>query len=184
MKRRVISITLALGLLIGAGALTCALADGWGRRGPGMHGGSMFGHGIMRMLRVLDLSADQKAQVGSTLMAARKTAIVSRAQLRVARLELHEALLQDAIDEATIGKLKERIQTLQGDLLDNRIKVQQSISRILTPEQRSKARTRFLEWMGAGPEGRFHHGRGDDDRGHGRFHDDDEGHHHGPGYRD
>lgn len=134
----------------------------------------------MRMLRALDLSDDQKEQVGSALMTAHKTTIVSRAQLRVARLELHEALLQDAVDDAAVEKLKEQIKTLQGDLLDNRVNMQQSISGILTPEQRSRARTVFLEWMGDGAEGQFHHRRGR----HGRFHGDGEDRHHGPGRRD
>jgi len=179
MKKHIVSITLVLGLLLGAGAMTYALADGWGRRGPGMHGDRAFGHGIMRMLRTLELSDEQKAQVGSALMTARKTAIVSRAQLRVAYMELHEALLQDAVDEAAIGKLKEQIKTLQGDLLDNRVKVQQSISSMLTPEQRSKAQTMFFESMEDGEEGSLHHRRG----GHSRMHGDGEGRHHGPGPR-
>ncbi|WP_089943035.1 Spy/CpxP family protein refolding chaperone [Candidatus Entotheonella palauensis] len=185
MKKRVISLTLVLGLLMGAGVLTYALADDWGRgrRGHGMHGGKMFGHGIMRMLRTLDLSDDQKEKVSSALMTARKTAIVSRAQIRVARMELHEALLQDSIDEAAIGKLKEQIKTLQGDLLDNRISVQQSISSVLTPEQRSKARTMFLERMSDKSEGSFHHGRSYYGRGHGRYHGDGEGRPRGPNPR-
>jgi Spy/CpxP family protein refolding chaperone len=94
-------------------------------------------------------------------------------------MELHEALLQDAVDEAAIGKLKEQIKTLQGDLLDNRVNVQQSISRMLTPEQRSKARTMLFEWMEDGGERPFHHRRG----GHGRMHGDGEGRGHGPGHR-
>jgi len=191
MKKRMIGITLVLGLLIGAGALTYALADDGGKRGPGRHGGGMFGHGIMRMLHGLDLSNDQKEQVSSALMAARKTDIVSHAQLRVAYMELHEALLKDSVDDASVGKLKEQIKTLQGDLLDNRVQVQQSISSVLTPEQRSKVRTLFLERMGDQSEGSFHHRRGDDDddddddddRGHGRFHGEREGHHRGPGHR-
>ncbi|ETW95318.1 MAG: hypothetical protein ETSY1_31135 [Candidatus Entotheonella factor] len=183
MKKRAITITLVIGLLMGTGVLTYALADDWGRRGHGMHGGRKFGHGIMHMLRALDLSDDQKEQVSSALMKARKTAIVSRAQLRVARMELHEALLQDSVDEAALGKLKEQIQTLQGDLLDNRISVQQSISSVLTPEQRKKARTLFFERMGDRSGGPFHHGRGHHGRGHGRFHGGGEGRDHGPGQR-
>jgi Spy/CpxP family protein refolding chaperone len=180
MKKRVISMALVLGLLIGAGALSDAFAEGRGRRGHGMHGDGMYGHGIMKMLRGLDLSDEQKEQVGSALMTARKTAIVSHAQLRVARMELHEALLQDSVDDATINKIKEQIKTLQGDLLDNRVQVQQSISRVLTPEQRSQARTMFLEWMGDGSEGSFHRRRGH----HGRFHGDREGRHHGPRHQE
>jgi Spy/CpxP family protein refolding chaperone len=133
----------------------------------------------MRMLGTLELSDEQKVEVGSALMSARKTAIVSRAQLRVAYMELHEALLQDAVDEAAIGKLKEQIKTLQGDLLDNRVNVQQSISSMLTPEQRRKARTMFFESMEDGGERLFHHRRG----GHGRMHGDGEGRPHRPGPR-
>lgn len=181
MKKRVITATLALGLLIGTGALTYALADNWGRHGHGMHGGRMFGHDIMRMLRSLDLSDEQKEKISSTLMSARKTEIVSRAQLRVARMELHETLLQDSVDDTALQKLKEQIQTLQGTLLDNRIKTQQSISSALTSEQRQKARTLFLERMSDKSGGSFHYGRGHYGRGHGRFHGDGEGHRRGPG---
>ncbi len=177
MKKRLISIVLVLGLLIGAGTLTYALADDWGRRKHGMHGGRTFGHGIMRMLRSLDLSDEQKEKVSSALMEARKTGIVSRAQLRVARMELHETLLQDSIDDAAVGKLKTQIQTLHGALLDNRIRTQRSISDALTPEQRSKARTLFLERMGDKSHGSFHRGRGHHGRGHGRYHGDGEGRH-------
>lgn len=177
MKKRVVGISLVLVLLIGAGALTYALADGWGRHEPGRHG-SRFGHGIMRMLRGLELSDDQKAQISGTLMAARKTAIVSGAQLSVAHMELHEALLQDEVDEAAVEKLKEQIKALQGELLDSRVQTHQSIHGILTPEQRKQARTLFLEKMDDKLEGRFHHGRRSE-----RFHGDGEGRQHGQGQR-
>ncbi len=188
MTKRIISAILALGLLVGAGALNYALAEDWGRRGSGMyHGSRGFGHGIMRMLRTLDLSDDQKEQVSSALMSARKTSIVSRAQLRVARMELHETLLKDSVNDAEVEKIKDQIKALQGDLLDSRVKVQQSISSVLTPEQRSKARTMFLERMSEKSEGQSHHGRGHrgrgHGRGHGRFHGDGEGRPRDPGYR-
>lgn len=184
MKKQVISITLVLGLLIGAGALTYALANDGARRGYGMHEGMGFGHGIMRMLRALELSDEQKEQVSSALMDARKTAIVSYAQLRVARMNLHEALLQDSVNDTEVNKIKEQIKTLQGELLDNRVKVQQSISRVLTPEQRSQARNMFLEWMSDSSEKGFHHRRGHHGRGYDPFQDDEEGRHRGPHHRD
>ncbi len=183
MKKRVASITLVLALLIGAGAATYALADDRGRRGHGMHGGGRYGHGIMRMLRALDLSDEQRDEVGNTLLNARKTSIVVRAQLRVARMELHQALLQDEVDSAAVAKLANQIKTLQSELLDIRIQVQQAINNILTPEQRGKARTMFLERMGGRSEGRFHHGRGYYGRGYERFHGDGEDRPRGPGRR-
>jgi Spy/CpxP family protein refolding chaperone len=173
MKKRVISIALVVGLLIGAGVLTRAMAGDWDRGGHGMHG-KHRGHGMMRMLRALDLSDEQQEQVRSALVDARKTGIVSRAQLRVARMELHEALLQDSIDATAIEQLKEQIKTLQGALLDNRVKAQQAISSVLTPEQRQEARGMVLEWMSERPEGKFHHRRGHHGRGHGRFHGGDD----------
>ena len=170
MKKRVISIALVVGLLIGAGVLTHALADDWGRRGHGMRG-KHGGHGMMRMLRALDLSDEQEDQVRSALMEARKVSIVSRAQLRVARMELHEALLQDSIDAAAVEQLKAQVKTLQGALLDNRVKAQQAISSVLTPEQRQEARSMVLEWMSERGKGKFHHRRGHHRRGHGDGHD-------------
>ena len=188
VKKQVISIALVVGLLIGAGVLTHALADDWGRRGHGMRGPGGFGHGVMRMLRALDLSDEQQEEVGGVLMEGRKAAIIARAQLRVARMELHEALLQDSIDEAAIGKLKEQIKTLQGALLDNRVKMQQSISSVLTPEQRREARGMVMEWMSERGKGEFRHHRGHHGRGHGRFHGGDgrhdDGRHWGPRHRD
>ena len=173
MKKRVISIALVVGLLIGAGVLTHALAGDWGRRGHGMHG-KHGGHGMMRMLRALDLSDEQEDQVRSALVEARKIGIVSRAQLRVARMELHEALLQDSVDAAAVEQLKEQVKTLQGALLDNRVKAQQAISSVLTPEQRQEARSMVLEWMSERGKGKFHHRRGHHRRGHGRYHGGDD----------
>lgn len=180
MKKRVVSITLVLVLLLGAGAVaTYALAGDWGRRGygmHGMHGGKRSGHGMMRMLRTLELSDEQKAKIGVAMMEARKKSIVARAQLRVARMELHDALFQDSIDEAAVSQLRDQITGLQGELLDLRIATQQSIHTVLTPEQRGKARTMFLERMVDRSEGRFHGGgKGPHGRGYGRFHGDGEG---------
>ncbi len=179
MKKRVISITLVLVLLAGAGvAGTYAVAGDWSRRGPGMHGAKRSGHGMMRMLRALDLSDEQKAKVGVAMKDARKRSIVARAQLRVARMELHDALFQDNVDEAAVKQLRDQMTGLQGELLDLRIAMQQSVHTVLTPEQRSKARTLFLERMIDHSEGRFHGGgRGHHGRGYGRGHGDGEGHH-------
>ncbi len=170
MKKRVVGIALVLVLLVGAGAAaTFAVADEGGRRGHGMHDGRRFGHGMMRMLHALELSDEQKEQIGAAMMAARKKAIVSRAQLRVARMELHDALFQDDVDEAAVVQLKDHIATLQGALLDSRVAAQQSIHGVLTPEQRKKARTMFLERMADRSEGRFHGGgKGPHGRRHGR----------------
>ncbi len=176
MNKRVVGLTLVLVFLVGVGvAATHTMADDRGRRGHRamhMHGGKRFGHGMMRILRALDLSDEQKEKVGVALMATRKTSIVARAQLRVARMELYDALSQDAIDEAAVKQLRDQIATLQGELLDARIAVHRSIHGILTPEQRSKARNMFLEHLGDASGGRFHGGgKGHHDgRGHGRFH--------------
>lgn len=179
MKKRVVGITLVLVLLVGAGAAaTFAVAEDWGRGRPGRHGGGRFGHGIMQMLRALELSDEQREQVGAAMMSARKKAIVARAQLHVARMELHEALFQDEVDSAAVAQHRDQVAALQGALLDSRIAAQQSIHRVLTPEQRSKARTLFLERMIDHPktkshgDNKNHHGRR-----HGRFHSDEEGGH-------
>ena len=152
------------GTLLLGGGLTSLDAMGH-RSGHGghhgmMHHGGHHGHSLKRMLKALDLSAEQKAKAHELLFESRKQAIALGAELRVARLELRQALVQDEVDRAAIDALVDRIGQSQQKLLQQRVDMHLKMHAILTPEQRAKTRTLFMDHLLEGGGGAFHRGGG------------------------
>lgn len=173
MKKRMIGIGLAIALMLGSGlAATASLAQGWGGHGGHhMHGPRHHGRHLMRMLRGLDLTDEQKAKAREVMMGARKQAIPMRAELRVAQLELQDLLVQDEVDRAAVDQHIDQIGQLRQKLMRHRVDTRLKLHAMLTPEQRAKARTALMDHMTDGPQHGFHHrggyGRGGR-HGHGR----------------
>lgn len=175
MKRRVIGIVLVIAFVVGGGFVaTQSFAHSWGGPGQHMHGSRGFGGMFKRLFRQLDLTDEQKGKARDIMIAARKTGIQMHADLKVARLELHEQLMQDEVDQAAVEQHLNQVGQLQQKWLRHRVETRLKLREMLTPEQRAKARTVMMERMMDGPSHSFHerggHGRGGHGRGEGRGH--------------
>jgi Spy/CpxP family protein refolding chaperone len=158
MEKRMIGIVLAMALMLGSGlSATPSLAQGWGGHDEHrMHGQRHHGRHLMRILRNLDLTDEQKTKVREVMMGAHKQAIPMRAELHVAKLELQELLVQDDIDRAAVDQHIDQIGQLQQKLMRHRIDTRLTVHAMLTPEQRGKARTAFMDHLTDGPQHESH----------------------------
>ena len=160
MEKRMIGIVLAVALMLGSGlAATPSLARDWGDHdGHRRHGQRHHGRHWMRLLKGLDLTDEQKANAREIMLAARKQAIPMRAELQVAQLELQELLVQDDVDRAAVDQHLEQIGQLRQKLMRHRVDTRLKLHAMLTPEQRTKARTALIDRMVDGPPHGFHQG--------------------------
>ena len=131
-----------LAALLAASSVAFALpADA--QRGPGgpgayheMHGGSM------RMLRGLDLSAEQREQV-SQIFKQQAPAFRERANAAHAA---HDALRKGALDpNADVRALADAVGKAHADAALLRVDTMRRVTALLTPEQRSKLEERSRE---------------------------------------
>ena len=162
-------------LLLGALALSPAPAPA--QHGPGeagMMGGGMMGGGMMGGMGggrepghegpLISLMLDMKDQLGLSLQqvktlrdlraAFEKEAIQRGAEIRLAEVELREALAQDKVDVGKTEALVKRIAGLQADLRIARLRIIEKGKGVLTPEQLAKFREAGHQMTRGGMGGR------------------------------
>ncbi|MEO8480614.1 MAG: Spy/CpxP family protein refolding chaperone [Acidobacteriota bacterium] len=122
-----------------------------GRPGPGARGGR-FGRG--GQLGGLDLSDNQRTQARGILLKSRDEAAPVVDQLQLARKELRREIFADNRDGGKIKDLSAKVDSLQKQVSEIRLKARTSIAGLLTPEQRMQMRATPRGAIGAGPRGR------------------------------
>lgn len=162
MEKRIIGVVLAVALMLGSGlAATPSLTrDRGDYDGHRMHGQRHHGRYWTRILKGLDLTDEQKANAREIMIAARKQSIPMWAELHVAQLELQELLVQDDVDRAVVDQHLDQIGQLRQKLMRHRVDTRLKLHAMLTPEQRAKARTAFMDDMSDGPPHGFHRREG------------------------
>lgn len=106
----------------------------------------------MRLGEQLNLSDEQKDKISGALVETRKKNIDVEAKQKLGRIELHELLTADAPDQKKIDAQISVLSQLHETIMRTRIESLLSIQKILTPEQRKKARElRLFERFHAGP---------------------------------
>jgi Spy/CpxP family protein refolding chaperone len=110
----------------------------------------------------LGLTDEQKAQVRQIMLDTRKKNIDVEAKQKLARLELHELMAGDTPDQGKINAKISELSKLHETLMRNRIESHLAVQKVLTPEQRMKAkelrplmrerfRGGFRHFQGGGP---------------------------------
>ena len=110
--------------------------DSWARMGPEFY---------VRFSEKLDLSDDQLKKIESIRAAARKEAIKKEAALEIAHVELDELLHQDDVDLPKVKAKLSEIASLRAEIEFNSIKTPKEIEKVLTDEQRNRARAIWRE---------------------------------------
>jgi periplasmic protein CpxP/Spy len=148
MKR--LTSTVVIAAVLGLGAYTFAGAQGPQGRGPGGPGGFGRGPGISaaRLLRGLDLSEDQQAQLKALRESERGDRETPPAEFRLQR-QLEAELFADAPNGATLESIQQQLLQAHAARLGKQIAAEQKIAQILTAEQRARVRER-LEQAPAG----------------------------------
>jgi len=117
-------------------------------------GGRRFGgHGILRLLRALNLTEDQKASVQAILQAERPDIQPLVRRLFEIRRKLRKAADPRHFDEATVRTLAGQQGKVMAELAVLRARVFSKIFATLAPEQQAKANV-ILDFLRAGGPGR------------------------------
>ena len=148
MKHRIITVISLVALVLAGALYMRAWAD---TNGDASHSG-LGRHGFeMRILKQLDLTDEQKAQVKSILSDERPTIQPLVQQLGATRRELRAATVNGQFDEATVRALAAKATQAMTDLIVEKARVQSKIYNVLTPEQQTKfnqLQERIIERMG------------------------------------
>lgn len=125
----------------------------------GMHGGPERMQPRKALAEELGLSAEQKEKIRQIKLAAHKQNIEQRAKLQLARLELHELMQADSPDQKQIEAKLAELSKLRDVAMHNHVNTFLEMQKVLTPEQRKKAKD--LRLWGNGPGfGQRHDGPG------------------------
>ncbi len=121
------------------------------------HGDGPMG---MRMAEQLNLTDTQKEQIQQTMLDTRKKRIDLEAKEKVGRIELHELIATEAPDQAKINAKITDLAKLHELQMRARVESMLAIHKILTPEQRKKAKDlHFFDRFGGGHWGEGMPGR-------------------------
>ena len=124
---------LGLGIMIA----TLWVAPGWAQSGGRMHGDGL---GFGPLLRALNLTETQHAQVHDAWTTYRATVRLLWEQMRTARQQLTDVLVRPtALDTSALDTAEQQLTSVQGQLLQARLTLAQAIRAVLTPEQLAQA---------------------------------------------
>lgn len=103
----------------------------------------------MRLGDELDLTDAQEDQIHQIFLEARKKNIDTNAKQELARIELHEQMMADTPDQKKIDAKVAELSQLHGARMSSRIASVLAVQKLLTPEQRKKAKElRLFERFG------------------------------------
>jgi Spy/CpxP family protein refolding chaperone len=140
-KEKRMKLNRYLAALLAASSVAFALPAA-AQRGPGGPGHHEMQGGGMRMLRGLELTAEQREQV-SQIFKEQAPALRERANAAHAA---HEALRKGALDpNADVRPLADAVGKAQADAALLRAETMRRVTALLTPEQRAKLEERSRE---------------------------------------
>ncbi len=155
MKKRTLLPAMVIATLLTASMALASPGFG-GQFGPGCDGGcngrgqgpmsyeqheERSAHRLEMMAAVLDLTADQQAQIKNLLDQQWQNRQADRDEMQAAREAMQAARLATPFDEADFRAKAAKQAELRTERMVERAKLQQQINAILTPEQQAKAET-------------------------------------------
>lgn len=109
-------------------------------RGIGRGGGGPLGPMVMRGLRELDLTEDQRGQLKGVMDSHKAEFKAIGERMMAAREALGDLVTSDAADETAIRAKAAAIAVVEGDAAVLRARVRAEVFALLTPEQQEKAK--------------------------------------------
>jgi Spy/CpxP family protein refolding chaperone len=160
MKRSVVVSTVVvvvLALAVSAGAVVKKKGRGMHRPMQSWDMACGCDGAPMERLKALGLDEKQTEAVTAIHLKTKKEMIRKRADIRVAEIDLREALSKEPVDMQAVEALVKKIEGLKADALLTHVKAREEIKTQLTPEQRKKFGGMM---MGPGPMGPMGRGYG------------------------
>lgn len=142
----------------------CGMGGGMGAgKGCGMGGGmgcdmggdmgpgpGMFAH----MTQALDLTAAQREKLADIHERQSRRDIQARADLEIARLDLHKAMTAEKPEAGAVNAQIDRVAKLRSDMAKAHVAALLEARALLTPEQQTKMREQHMQGPGAGMPGK------------------------------
>lgn len=141
--RNLILTTLLAGILTTAGFATISQAGPFCGEHHGAHAERMgYGEGrhdpMQRLLRHVDLSDAQQAEIKTLIETSREETKTARKELRDTRKTLRDLVAGDAYNIESVRNLADQQARLQADLTVARIDTMHRALQVLTPEQQAE----------------------------------------------
>ena len=116
-----------------------------GEDGPRHHDQGPFGRRLRmehrrRMMRELNLTAEQREKIAGIREAQAKKAIRARADIRLAAIDLKKLIRSEHPDQAAIDREIDAVAGLRAELRKSQVQSMLQLRSVLTPAQRSKLR--------------------------------------------
>ena len=143
MKRNLVVAMVLAGFVL----LTGSVLAQRGRHGDRGH------HMMAKRLEALDLTSEQKGKIKSLRADGHKAMAHLEADVKVAQIELHEAMRQTTVKQSDINKAVDKLNQARSKMTTSRVNHMIKMKGLLTPEQREK-----MEEIG--PPGHGRRGRG------------------------
>jgi Spy/CpxP family protein refolding chaperone len=121
--------------------------SGRGRHAMGVRLGAMLDS--ERFRTALNLTDPQVDRLREVVVEAEKSAVKTRAEMAVQRIELRELLRADKPDREAVMKKVQEISDLRAELMKQHVEALLAAKSVLTPEQQKKFRTYMEGWRGA-----------------------------------
>lgn len=125
-------------ILVAMGAMFIFAQDGAANK-EGKRGFGKRGDGHKMMLRGLDLTDEQKAQIKTITQASKETSQPIREQMKANREKLQTLSDDGNFDQAQVQEIANRQGALSAQMIVEKEKTKSQIYAILTPEQKAKA---------------------------------------------
>ena len=109
------------------------------RRGPGMRG--MQHAGMAMRLAALDLTDAQRAKMRDIHEAHARKAIQRRADMQLARMDLHKLMRAEKVDAAAVNAQIDKLARMRADAAKAAFDTHMQARAVLTPEQLKKLRS-------------------------------------------
>lgn len=160
--RKVIAAVLVAGF-----ALVAAQPQGMHQRGE--RPGNGFGLGKIEMLlekgkKDFGMTDDQVNKIKTMITEHKKNAIKTEADLKLARVELGEALKEETLNKTKIDGLCDKISGIENKIQKDRLHVFIDAANVLTKEQRAKLKEMKMEGRREWKQDRENSDRHDRDR--------------------
>lgn len=143
-KMKKLTIAILSIMLVAMGAMFAFAQDGavkkdGGKRGFGKRGGGHHRGGYGMMLRGIDLTDEQKAQIKSIRQASRETVKPLREQMKANREKLQQLSESGSFDQAQVQTIAAQQGALSAQMIVEKERVKSQVYAVLTTEQKAKA---------------------------------------------
>lgn len=125
---------------IAALSLFCLLATANAQPGEDRRGRD--GKGLMQTIKELGVEASVVKQIKGIAMKSRKAQIPLKSAAELAKIELHELLDADNVDEGAVLKAIDKVALAKASVRKQQVKTMLKIRSLLTPEQQAAFKER------------------------------------------